>query len=306
MSNNKTHLPVATSYKLAAMSDEFKPPKGKTYNKPEQCFGMFRQLRFRFDKLQLVGKPLGNPDLLNLIRVAQEVTECEAPIARTMLQPFRECFMDRKTVDLICWQIAGNRKRMRDQEVHIYNGRKEEAGWMSAIIAEHLHDDKTPRGSYRVRVLDGPAAGFDLYMQVPKYLRRMSDVLGATYKVDKDRIRLDSPREAVQFRIMIYPEPVKVGGFDSHTGHTSFKVLRDTDSIGVIKAGSKQKKHNLELAKSRREKCPKGHNNPCHMCSVGYDACVRGCKPRSAVELPTSVDLLIKGKNLCQKISEEA
>jgi hypothetical protein len=306
MSNNKTHLPVATSYKLAAMSDEFVPPKGKTYNKPEHCFGMFRQLRFRLDKLQLVGKPLSNPDLLSLIRVAQEVTECEASIARTMLQPFRECLMDRKTVDLVCWQIAGNRKRLLDQEVHIYNGRKEEAGWMSAIIAEHLHDEKSPRGSYRVRVLDGPAAGFDLYMPVPKYLRRISDVIGGTYKVDKERIRLDSPKEAVQFRVMVYPEQVKVSGFDSHSGHISFKVLRDTDSIGVIKAGAKQKKHNLELAKSRRKKCLKDYKNPCHVCQVGYDDCPRGCKPRSVAELPNTVEILIKGKNLCQKISEEA
>jgi hypothetical protein len=306
MSTDKTHLPVAASYKLAAMSDEFKPPKGKIYNKPEQCFGMFRQLKFRLDKLQLLGKPLGNSNLLNLIRVAQEVTDCEAAIARTLLQPFMECMMDKKTVDLICWQIAGNRKRLLNQQVYIYNGRKDEAAWMSAIIAEHLHDNKSPRGSYRVRVLDGPAAGFDLYMQVPKYLRKMSDVLGGTYKIDKERIRLDSPKEAVQFQIMVYPEQVKVGGFNSHATHISFKLLRDTDSIGVIKAGAKQKRQNMALAKSRRKKCIKDYKNPCYMCSIGYDDCPRSCKPRTTAKLPNSVEILIKGKNLCQKISEEA
>jgi len=306
MAIDKSFMPIAPAAKLASMAGEFKKPRGVSYNKPEKCLEAYKLLKLRVDKLKMVGRPLSNQNLLSLIRAAQEITDCQAPIAREMLQPFYNCLITRKLADLICWQIAGNRKRMLDRQVHIYNGRKEERGWMSAVIAEHLHDPKTLLGCYRIRVVDGPAAGFDFYIPVPKSLRLLSDVIGATYKVDKARIKLEHPKEAVQMQVMVYPELVKINEFKAHAEHTSFAILQNVNAVYCLKAGSGQKRRNAALAKKRVDKCPEGHKNPCHQCRVGYDACERGCKPKSTIELPEPVELLIKGKNLCQKILEEA
>lgn len=305
MAINKTYVPVATRYKLADLTGTFKPPKGKRYTKPEQCLETFRLLKLRVDKMKIMGRALTEQSLVLLIRITQEVVECEASIARTMLQPFLHCLMDKRTLDLICWQIAGNRKRLLQEQVHIYNGRKEELGWMSAVVAEHLHDDKNVQGCYRVRVVDGPAAGFDLYMPVPKSLRRMSDMIGATYKVEKERIHLSHPKEAVQMQLLIRPDPVKVSQFSGHTDFSAFKLLAPLDSIAVLKVGAAQKRANAALIKERKNKCPNGYKNACHFCTVGYDACARGCKPHSTPEVPDVV-ITIKGRNLCPKISKEA
>ena len=306
MGIDKSFLPVSSSAKLAALSGEFKRPKGKSYNQPHKCLEAFKLLKLRIDKLKMLGRPLSQQNLLSVIRAAQEVIECEASIARELLQPFYCCWMNKRTIDLMCWQIAGNRKRMLSQKVNVYNGRKEELGWMSAVIAEHLSDLKYPLGCYRVRVVDGPAAGFDLYMPVPKAFWLFSDVLGATYRQGKDRLRITAPKEAVQMQVMVYPEALRLTEFKAHSSHVSLNTLSELNSISCIKAGVSQKKRNLELAKTRQDKCPNQHKNPCHICAVGYDACFRGCKPNSSITLPAEVDLLVKGKNLCQKISEEA
>lgn len=303
---DKTYLPVSPSCKWAAMCEELTVPKGPLYNKPEKCLEAYRQMKRRVDDLELVGKVVDQGSLAAIIRAAREVTGCEAEIARNMLQPFNSCLMNQRTVELVCWQVAGNRKRMLDSQVMLYSGKPEELGWMCCAVAEHLHDPAQVLGCYRLRVLDGPAAGLDFYMQVPKSLRMMSDVLGSTYKVDKDKIRLAQPKEAVQFQLMAYPEPTPVLSFQPHVGHVSLSFAVASNSVSLIKAMGKQKMWNSAITKMRKEKCLHALSNPCHQCQVGYDQCPRGCLPRTAPDVSECSTITIKGKNICQTISDEA
>lgn len=306
MAIDKTFLPVSPDCKWAAMREELVVPKGPTYNKPDKCLEAYKQMKRRVDSLDLIGKVMGQDNLAAVIRAAREVTGCQAEIARNMLQPFNSCLMNQRAVDLICWQVAGNRKRMLDSQVMLYSGKPDELGWMCCAVAEHLHDPSHLPGCYRLRVLDGPAAGLDLFMRVPKSLRMLSDVIGATYKVDKERIKLAQAREAVQLQLMAYPETCAVMAFQPHVGHVSLELGTRSDSVALVKAMGGQKRWNVHITQQRKEKCLQGLASPCHQCHVGYDACPRGCTPRSAADVSDCSVLTIKGKNICQTISEEA
>lgn len=306
---DKSFLPVSKDYKIKDLETGFKPPKKPIYNRPDQCVEVvnaFNNILAR-QKIDIVGKPLSQEDLAALIRAAREVTGCEAEIGRNLLQPFLGCLITKRIKDLICWQVAGNRKRVLDESVLLYSGKPEELGWMSCAIAEHLDDHESFLGCYRIRVLDGPAAGFDMYMKVPKTFSRMSHAIGARYKVDKQRVKLADPREAVQLQMLVYPDPVPLLQFDPHVGHTTASFNLKDNSVGLLRATPKQKAFNLMLMKERKKNCIQSLTTDCSRCWVGYDSCPRGTQPLTEVQLPDSVSITIKGKNICQKkISEEA
>jgi hypothetical protein len=306
---NKTFMPVSKDYKLADMEGSFKPPKKPVYNRPDQCIEVLTAMQniIARKKLQLIGKPLSQENLAALIRAMREVTGCEPEIGRGLLQPFLNCLITKRIQDLICWQVAGNRKLAKERTVLLYSGKPEELGWMSCAIAEHLEDPTNILGCYRLKVLDGPAAGFDMYMKVPKSFSRMSYAVGACYKVDKQRIKLADPRQAVQMQMLVYPDSIPLLQFEPHVGHTTARLNIKDNSVGLLRATPKQKKFNLKLMQDRKKNCIRFLTTDCSKCWVGYDSCPRGTQPNTEVQLPASVSITIQGKNLCPKtISEEA
>jgi hypothetical protein len=299
---NKTYLAVSKAYKLEAVKETLKLPGKPSYNNPEQCMEVYAGVRRQLDKLDIMGSPLSAENLSALVRIARGATGCGPEIARGLLQTFHKCLMDKRTIDIIGWQIAGNRKRLKDVDVQLYTGKSEERGWMHGAVAECLQDSNSKTGMcYRIRILDGPAAGMDMYMPTPKHIRLLSDVLGATYKVDKERIKITDPNQAVQFRLLVYPEAGSIVNFTPHVGHTELQELTKVNSVGVIKASAKQKQYNQSLTKTRKEVCPLGYFHPCHICPVGYDTCYRSCISRSKASSDSITQLTIKGTNLCQK-----
>jgi len=298
---DKSFLPVSKDYKIKDLETGFKPPKKPIYNRPDQCVAAvtaFNNILIR-QKIDIIGKPLSQENLAALIRTAREVTGCEAEIGRNLLQPFLGCLITKRIKDLICWQVAGNRKRVLDESVLLYSGKPEELGWMSCAIAEHLDDSGSFLGCYRIRVLDGPAAGFDMYMKVPKTFSRMSHALGARYKVDKQRVKLADPREAVQLQMLVYPDAFPLLQFDAHVGHTTASFNVKDNSVGLLRATPKQKAFNLKLMKERKKNCLQSLTTDCSKCWVGYDSCPRGTQPLTEVNLPASVSITVKGKNIC-------
>lgn len=308
MGFDKTYLPCSSRCRLEDMQGSFvKPPSKPLYGKVDKCLEAYSMVFRRVAKLDLVGKVMDQASLAETMRIAREVTGCLEGPARTFLQPFHRCLMTQRAINILCWQVAGNRDRLKDAEVLMYGGRPEELGWFNCTIAEALHDGHSPNGCYRLRVMDGPAAGLDLYTPVPKSLRRLSDVIGATRRVDKERLRMTDPREAVQMQVLAYPEPGRLVEFSPHYGHVSLAATAARDLVAVLRATQKQKDANGELAASRRTKCHKGLSNPCHMCQVGYDQCPIGTKPTTTCSIGGTVDLKIKGKNICpQTTSDEA
>ena len=305
MGFDKSYMSVSSTYKLAAIGGTLVKPKKPVYNQFEKAMEAFQLIRSRVDRLHLMGKILEQDSLADIIRIAIDVTECENSIARTFLQPFYKCFMSKQTLNVICWQIAGNRNRLKDLQVMLYAGRPNELGWMAGVIAEHLTDSNNITGCYRIRIVDGPAAGLDMYMPTPRKLGLMSDVLGVTRKLGSERLPLTECREAVQLRLLVYPEKVNILNFLPGHESISVSVLTNVNSVGLIRTTPKQKKHNKALTTARKEICIHKYSTPCYVCKIGYDECERACQPRKTTTLIDTDTILIKGKNICQKISEE-
>jgi len=303
---DKFLLPVSPSCKLQSAQRTLKLPKKPLYNQPGKAMEVFKLMRLALDKLNLVGRPLSTKNLVEIARAAAKVTGCKAEIARNLLQPFNSCYINKRTQDIMCWQVAGNRKRMNNLQPHVYNSATFNLSWMFGVIAEYVSEDTSKIGAYRVRIIDGPAAGLDMFMPAPKRIKLMSDVLGATYKIDKDKMQLSDYRQAVQMQVAVYPEQLDIVQFTSGAGNINFKHLTKVNSIAALKTTAKQRKNNLELVKTRNKLCQFGFRHPCHICKIGYDECSRGCLPRSIKDVKENVILLIKGKNICQKTLEEA
>lgn len=305
MSFDKSYMSISPAYKLAAVKTTLVKPKKPIYNQFEKALEAFLLIRSRINRLNLLGKVLEQDKLADIIRIAVDVTECQGPTARTFLQPFYKCFMSKQALDIICWQIAGNRNRLKDMQATLYTGKLNELGWMAGVIAEHLADSNNVTGCYRVRVVDGPAAGLDMYMATPRKLKLMSDVLGVTRKLGKERLPLIDFREAVQLRLLVYPEQMSILNFYPGPGSISVSVLTNVNSIGLIRTTPKQKKYNKDLATARKQLCIYKYPIPCHVCTIGYDQCERACQPRQTITLIDTDTILIKGKNICRKILEE-
>jgi hypothetical protein len=305
MSFDKSYMSVSSAYKLAAIQGTLVKPKKPIYNQFEKALEAFLLIRSRINRLNLLGKVLEQDKLAEIIRITVDVTECPGPIARTLLQPFYKCFMSKQALDIICWQIAGNRNRLKDIQPMLYTGKLNELGWMAGVIAEHLTDSNNITGCYRVRIVDGPAAGLDMYMATPRKLRLMSDVTGVTRKLGKERLPLIDFREAVQLRLLVYPEQVSILNFYPGPESISVSVLTNVNSIGLIRTTPKQKKYNKDLTTTRKQLCTYKYPIPCHVCKIGYDQCERACQPRKTTTLIDTDTILIKGKNICQKILEE-
>jgi hypothetical protein len=238
--------------------------------------------------------------LAECARAAAEATGCVPEVARPFLQPFLHCFMDARAVDVLCWQVAGNRKRLKDSLCQLYGGRREEMGWMAARIDE-LQVDAGGVESYRIRVLDGPAAGLDLHAPVPRFLRPLSDILGCTRTLmDRERIRISRPEEAVRCEVLVLPDPVPVLSWEPSAGGLMLREDSRRTSAGAIRATSSQQGRNKALAEERAKRCDKGLDGPCHSCPTGYDRCHRSCRPHSAARVEVrEVVLKIEGRNLC-------
>ena len=307
MGFDKSLLPVSKDAKVKAAQKLLTIPKKPMYNQPKKAMEAFKLLKLRVDKLQLLGKALDETKLGALVRSATEVLECLPETIRPIIQNFNKCRMDKRTIDLLCWQIAGNRKRAKDMLVPLYTGKPEEMGWMAGVVAEHLADDQfgSTRGSYRIRIMDGPAAGADMFMPVPKSLGLLSDVLGATYKLDSSRIKMSDYKQAVQMSVIVYPEAMPVFNIEHNSGALHIKCDTRVDAIRAIRCTYSQKKDNQALVKARNELCQIGYRHPCHVCKIGYDACARACRAKTVVSETPEVTLLIKGNNICQTQSLE-
>jgi hypothetical protein len=305
---DKSLLPVSKSAKIRASQQTLKIPKKPLFNQPQRTMETFKFMQSRLSKLNLVGKQLHEDKLAEIIRSTTEVLGCPPQVVRPLLQSFNKCFIDKKTQDLICWQVAGNRKRIFDSIPLLYTGKPEELGWMAGVIAEYLSDEsqKFTQGVYRIKIMDGPAAGADMYMPAPKSLRLMSDVIGGTYRIDSDRFHLSDYKQAVLMQVLVYPEPMPIFKIEHNSGALKITVDSRVNSVEAIRATATQKKANLNLVSERNKLCQYGFGHPCHMCKVGYDECHRGCAPKTLTSLDVNkVTLLIKGNNICQTRSLE-
>jgi len=298
----RSFIPLSSAWKkVAATTDLPRHPKAPLYSRTGDCKEAHALMELRARRMELLGKRMDLQLLAESARAAAEVTGCLVEVARTFLQPLLHCEMDARAVEIMCWQVAGNRKRLKNSECHLYGGRKPEMGWMACRIAE-LHVDSAGQGSYRMRITDGPAAGLDMYAKVPKYLRGLSDVLGYTRRMtDNERIRMHAPAQAVGCEALVLPDPVSLLSWISCSGGLRLQEESRKDSAGMIRATSSQRERNRALSEERAKKCDKGLPGPCHLCHVGYDACARSCRPHSAGRIVEEVDIKIEGRNLCPK-----
>jgi hypothetical protein len=257
-------------------------------------------MRVRLQRANVQGRRMDADLLAECVRAAVEETGCVPEVARPFLQPFLHCLMDARAVDVLCWQVAGNRKRLKDSHCQLYGGRREEMGWMAARIDE-LQVDAGGGESYRIRVLDGPAAGLDLRAPVPRFLWATSDLLGYTRTLeDRERIRISRPEEAVRCEVLVLPDPVPVLSWEPAAGGLMLREDSRKTSAGAIRATSSQQKRNRALAEERAKRCDKGLSGPCHSCPRGYDRCLRSCRPHAVAEAEArDVILKIEGRNLC-------
>lgn len=293
-------IPLSSGWKrVAATTDLQKSPKAPLYSRYKDCLEAYTLMSLRMKRLDVEGRMMDLPSLAASARAAAEVTGCLAESARVLLQPFLQCEMSPRAVEILCWQVAGNRKRLKNEECHLYGGRKAEMGWMAAKVAE-LHTDSSGGNSYRFRVNDGPAAGLDLYAKVPKYLRGMSDLTGYTRRLeDNERIRMHTAIQAVGCEVLVLPDPVSILSWVPEGNGLRLKEDSRKDSAGLIRVTSNQKQFNHLLSEDRAKKCDKGLSGPCHSCPIGYDVCRRSCRPHSAGRIVEAADITIEGRNLC-------
>lgn len=302
---DKTRMAISVKAKIAASNDKLKLPSKPRYTEYEKAVEAYTLLRHKLNPFTGIAERV---DVYSMAGIAKKEFNVSNPDAyNKLMQCFIGCELTMSTVNLICWQLAGNRKRVQAGEtVDLFNNRVEEKGWMSGAITDLAVDGQTGKECYKVKLVDGPGAGFIFAIPMDvKRIKLLSHVLGVVRKIGKDRYYMSGLRQAVGMRLNIYPTT----GWDAHFFeglHGKRRVVLPTnmDMVHVIKCSADHKRHNKALLELRNSPCPVKRTCLCHDCPVGYDTCERGCRPSTIRSMPET-ELLIKGKNICQTISED-
>jgi hypothetical protein len=298
-------------------SSDPKCPKGKKYTQVDKAREKYVLAVRMIEALELQGKVLKAKDIASLTRVAGEVLECHSDLVRPLVQEFLNVLLDKPTVDLLAWQIAGNRKCVKEKEIHLFGNRQSEKCWMAGVIldvvAESSNKYKSVKNKYaKIKLIDGPGAGFIVYVKVPEHgLYRLSYILGNIRKgSDKRRKGMDNIRQCVLNHVLVYSNG-NGKAYNVVEGAKYKRILRSTEPelVSWLRTTVKQKKLNKELYLTRLKPCVKKLQTTCYLCHHGYDganSCFRGCRPKTLImQEPASVNITLKGKNICQKSLEE-
>lgn len=302
-------LALDTPAKKMILAENVKLPKGKRFTQESATAEVWTRVVKQLDKLDLKGKPLSTSDVASVTRIAGEILECDSSLVRPLIQEFLDVFMNSKTLDLLAWQIAGNRKIIKERAAVLFNNRQNEKCWTAGTITDVVTCSSSKFQYAKIKLLEGPAAGFTVYARLPdRNLRKLSYVLGVAKKgYDKRMHGMVDIRQCVLMKVLVYLNGtaplyrmVKGVAFNRLDQNTSTEVL------SWLRITPNQKKHNKALYDLRSTPCPYGYTNTCYDCIVGYTSCNRGCRP-ATIPKPNkaAVVITIKGKNLCQKILEE-
>ena len=305
-------LAVDNSAKKIAHSNSPKLPKGKRYTQIDKAAEKYTLAVRMMEKLELKGKILTPKDIASLTRVAAEVLECDSELVRPLTQEFLGVIFDLATLDLLAWQIAGNRKPVKDKSINLFNNRQTEKCWMAGIIVDVVTAISMHQYA-KIKLLDGPGAGFIVYAKLPDLkFYRLSYILGQTVKGhDKKRRGINDIRQSVLSQVLVYTSG-QGEAYKVLQGASYKRIVRSTSTqlISWLRATAKQKKLNKELYTTRLKPCVKGLKVTCYFCHHGYDgldSCFRACRPKTIsnkVEAP--IVITVKGKNICQKSLEKA
>lgn len=295
----KQVLALNAEAKRVLSREDAKLPKGQKYAITEKSCELYKRAMRQLAGLK--GKTIGPEDVAFITRIAAELLECNAALVRPLAQDFLYVFMEIRTIDLLAWQIAGNRKVVQTREVALYNNRVTEQAWMAGRIADVVKCSSTSEQYAKIKLMDGPGAGFFIYALLSdNKLKRLSYVLGAVKKGTDKRIRgLPDFRGCVGCEVLIYTS----GNYHAYTyemfNHKR-RILKSSDPelASWLRTTPKQKKHNAYLMQERAKPCINGFNTTCHDCNLGYDSCVRGCHPTTVLNVETFTAITLKGKNL--------
>jgi hypothetical protein len=305
----KQALSVDRTAKKITFSENPKLPKAKKYSQTDKAAENYAIALSRINKLDLQGKVLTSKDIAALTRIASDILRCHASLVRPLMQNFLDVLMDTGTLDLIAWQIAGNRKTVLDRPAELFNNRVSEVSWMAGVIVNVVSCSLSEDLYAKIKLLDGPGAGFIVYAKLPSNgLRSFSYVTGALKKGSDKKIRgMTNPRQCVLFRVLVYMNgQTPAYSFEQSTNYK--RIMRSTSSqmVGWVRSTPAQKKHNMKLFHERLTPCVYGYPETCHDCELGYDACSRACRPKRRVSAkPDPIQITLKGKNLCPKNLEE-
>ena len=308
MPPQKTVLACNRPARKAITADNWKAPKTPRYNQPVKAYELYQHA---FRLLRPYNQTIITPGTAAAVtRVAAEVLECDTSLVRPLAQDFLFCLMDVKTLDLLAWQIAGNKRLVTQQAVSLFNNRAEQLGWMPGVVLAIVRDNSTQDMYAKVKLNDGPAAGFVVYILMPLAgLRRISRILGTTRKGADKRIKgLTDIRSCVQCQVTVYLSADRPG-YSYEAGAKYKRIINNVDSelVSWLKTSPKQKQYNKKLMLERMQPCVRNLPTTCQECKLGYDECYRATRPVAACrDMKTLVtELTIRGKNLCQKIFEE-
>jgi hypothetical protein len=302
---DKTRMAISIAAKIAASNDKLKLPSKPRYTEYEKAVEAYTLLRHKLNCFTGLAE---RRDVYAMAGLAKKEFQISNPDAyNKLMQCFIDCELNRPILNLICWQLAGNRKRAKDgHPIDLFNNRPDEAGWMSGAIVDLTVDSETQKDCYKVKLVDGPGAGFIVCLPMDfKRLKLLSHVLGVVRRNGKDRYYMSDLRQAVGMRLNVYlTKGWSAHGFEALYGKRQILTPINMDMVHVIKCSADHKRHNKALLDTRNSPCPAGKTCLCHDCEVGYDHCDRGCRPTTIRLLPET-ELLIKGKNICQMICED-
>lgn len=300
-----------TSRQIANSSDP-KLPKGKKYTQIDKAKEKYVLAMRMMDSLDIRGKVMTAKDIASLTRVAGEVLECHSDLVRPLVQEFLNVMMDAATMDLLAWQIAGNRKPVKDKEVFLFNNRQSEKCWMAGVILDIVQENLKPYKYAKIKLLDGPGAGFIVYAKLPDVkFYRLSYILGSIRKgSDKKRKGIDNLRQCVLNQVLVYSNGLG-NAYRVVEGAKYKRIIRSTnvELIAWLRTTVKQKRLNKELHLTRLKPCVKQLKTTCYFCHHGYDgadSCFRACRPKTLqIKEQAPIAITLKGKNICQKNLEE-
>lgn len=299
MNLRKQVLALSTEAKRMLTREDATIPKGQKYAVTEKSCELYNRAMRQLGMLK--GKTLGPADVAFITRVAAELLDCNAALVRPLAQDFLHVLMEIRTLDLLAWQIAGNRKVVQTREVSLYNNRVIEQAWMAGRITNVVKCPSTGDQYAKIKLMDGPGAGFFIHALLSdNRLKRLSHVLGAIKKGTDKRIRgLPDLRACCGCEVLVYTS----GNYHAYTYEVlnqKRRILRSSNSelASWLRTTPKQKKHNLHLMQERAKPCINGFQVTCHDCNLGYDSCIRGCHPTTLSNVETFTAITLKGKNL--------
>jgi len=280
-----------------------KLPTGPRFNQLDKSIELYNRVMRQLK--QLKGKVAGLPEVALIARVAAEQLECDVSVVRPLAQDFFGVLLDAINLDLLAWQVAGNRKVVKTKTVSLFNNRMEERGWMAGTVLDIVRCQSSRINYAKIKLFDGPGAGFLVHVRLPDTgLRKLSRVMGvAKRKPQQIKDKLKSLNSCVLFQATLYLNgTLPAYSIEQLNGFKRIKKSTSPELASWLKTTPKQKLHNITLNEERKKPCIKNLPWICHECILGYDVCPRSCKSSSAVSIcKEPIELTLKGKNICPR-----